>query len=123
MWVVTSRKDCVPYICVIRAALIRVWLNYKIVCVGVKSGFSEDSKRSSRWMILGAPGKALWMKHRQDSARTAAAPPELRRFKIEGPKRLPEGGEWEPIKTFFRENLTYDPKRAPQALSSRVCTV
>jgi len=31
---------------------------------------------------LGAPGKALWMKRRQDSARTAAAPPELRRFKI-----------------------------------------
>ena len=42
---------------------------------------------------------------------------------LEGPKRRPEGGEWEPIKIFFRESLAYNPKRAPQALSSRVCKV
>ena len=43
--------------------------------------------------------------------------------KMRDRKRRPEGGEREPIKIFFRESLAYNPKRAPQALSSRVCKV
>jgi hypothetical protein len=41
----------------------------------------------------------------------------------EGPKRRPEGGEYEPIKTFYLESLAYDPISTPQVLSFRVCEV
>ena len=50
--------------CVIRAALVRVRLKYKLVCVGVKSVF-YDSKRTRIWspshLEDNNAGEGMWL--------------------------------------------------------------